>query len=192
MTTSPAAATKLAPLPKARRLRIGIRLDLPILRRLREYAVCIGRKESAIVQDLVAEHLAKGGGRHTESSPPSPIDRLVAAIDDERAERVSQHRELAQALARIERELAAAVQRPRNEAPRELELLALAFGRFVRAWLGQQPELDAGRARYQAYAAGQRYSVFLQDLDESFRRGDRFGHVGAGERARQGARDGQP
>src|SRR5579864_8996513 len=76
--------------PKVRRQRLGIRLSQPLWRRLREYAAAKGRKESAIIEDLVADYLASGGGRHTESSPPSPIDRLVSAINADRAGRAAQ------------------------------------------------------------------------------------------------------
>ncbi|HXX68566.1 MAG TPA: hypothetical protein VEK07_15365, partial [Polyangiaceae bacterium] len=97
--------------------RLGIRLSQPLLRRLHQYAVAKGRKESAIIEELVADHLASGGGRHTESSPASSVDRLVAAINEDRAARAADLHELLRAV----------------------DLLSEAFGRFVGFWMATAP-----------------------------------------------------
>src|ERR1700730_12705453 len=92
--TSPAIANPLARAPKVRRQRLGIRLTPPAFRWLRQFAVAKGRKESAIIEDLIEAYRPSGGGRHTESSPPSAIDRLVAAINHDRAARAADMREV--------------------------------------------------------------------------------------------------
>jgi len=152
------AVTKLALVPKVRRLRISIRLAHPVLQRLRQYAIAKGRKESKIIEELVAGHLATGGGRHTESSPQSPVDRLVAAINDDRALRVEEHRELLRAV----------------------ELLSLALGEFQKFWLfayvasGAQPP-PSEQDRRRAWAAAENlYQTLAKKAEASLREGRRF------------------
>jgi hypothetical protein len=140
--------------PKVRRQRLGIRLSQPLWRRLREYAVAKGRKESAIIEDLVADYLASGGGRHTESSPPSPIERLVAAINDDRTTRAAQLREVLRAV----------------------ELLWEAFGTFVGLWMTTAEPLPADESARAAVgdAAAANYDYFARAVIAHFARGHRF------------------
>lgn len=140
--------------PKVRRGRLGIRLSEPLLRRLREYAAAKGRKESAIIEDLVADYLASGGGRHTESSPSSPIDRLVAAINDDRAARGAQL----------------------GEVLRAVELLSEAFGRFVGVWMttaAPVPAEESKRADFRK-ANTANYESFARAVVGYFAQGHRF------------------
>jgi len=150
----PAFSVKAAAPPKVRRQRLGIRLSQPLLRRLRQYAAAKGRKESAIIEDLVAEHLASGGGRHTESSPSSPIDRLVAAINDDRATRAAQL----------------------CEVLRAVELLSEAFGRFVGLWMATAAPLPADENKRAAIrkVSAANYEYFAQAVVAHFSRGHRF------------------
>ena len=150
----PAFSVKAAAPPKVRRQRLGIRLSQPLLRRLREYAAAKGRKESAIIEDLVADYLASGGGRHTESSPSSPIDRLVAAINDDRATRAAQLREVLRAV----------------------ELLSEGFGRFVGLWMATAAPLPADENKRAAIGkiSAANYENFAQAVVAHFSRGHRF------------------
>src|SRR5579863_4491787 len=152
----PAFSVKAAAPPKVRRQRLGIRLSQPLLRRLRQYAAAKGRKESAIIEDLVAEHLASGGARHTESSPPSPIDRLVAAINNDRAARAAELREVLRAV----------------------ELLSEGFGRFVGLWMTTVPPLPAEESKRAAIgkASAANYEYFARSVGAHFLRGHRFVH----------------
>jgi hypothetical protein len=157
MSTITTAVTKLAPVPKVRRLRISIRLAHPVLQRLRQYAIAKGRKESRIIEELVAGHLATGGGRHTESSPQSPVDRLVAAINDDRALRAEEHRELLRAV----------------------EAVSLALGEFQKFWLfayvasGAQPPPSERVKRYREVAEDI-YQNLAKKAAASLREGRRF------------------
>ena len=155
MSPNPAASVNTAARrPKVRRGRLGIRLSEPLLRRLREYAAAKGRKESAIIEDLVADYLASGGGRHTESSPSSPIDRLVAAINDDRAARGAQI----------------------GEVLRAVELLSEAFGTFVGLWMTTAEPLPADESRRAAVskATAANYDYFARTVVAHFSRGHRF------------------
>jgi hypothetical protein len=158
MRPNPAASPAgIAPaLPKARRQRLGIRLSQPLRRRLHQYAVAKGRKESAIIEELVADHLASGGGRHTESSPASPIDRLVAAINNDRAART----------------------KDLHEVLRAVELLSEAFGRFVGFWMTTAPPLptDESKRAAIAKASAANYESFARTVGSHFARGHRFVH----------------
>lgn len=140
--------------PKVRRQRLGIRLSQPLLRRLRQYAAAKGRKESAIIEDLVAGYLASGGGRHTESSPSSPIDRLVAAINDDRAARGAQL----------------------GEIHRAVELLSEAFGTFVGLWMTTAKPLPADESQRAAVSktSAANYDLFARTVVAHFARGHRF------------------
>ncbi len=142
--------------PKVRRQRLGIRLSQPLRRRLHQYAVAKGRKESAIIEELVADHLASGGGRHTESSPASPVDRLVAAINDDRAARAA---DLGQVL-------------------RAVDLLSEAFGRFVGFWMATAPPLPTDETKRAAIAkaSAANYESFARTVGAHFARGHRFVH----------------
>jgi hypothetical protein len=153
--TPPATSVNIAAArPKVRRKRLGIRLSLPLWRRLREYAAAKGRKESAIIEDLVTDYLASGGGRHTESSPSSPIDRLVAAINDDRAARGAQI----------------------GEVLRAVELLSEAFGTFVGLWMTTTEPLpaDEGTRAAVGNASAANYDYFARTVVEHFARGHRF------------------
>jgi len=145
--------TAAAP-PKIRRQRLGIRLSQPLLRRLRQYAAAKGRKESVIIEDLVADYLASGGGRHTESSPSSPIDRLVAAINDDRAARATQL----------------------GEVLRAVELLSEAFGTFVGLWMTtvEPPPADESKRAAIGKASAANYNYFARMVVAQFSRGHRF------------------
>jgi hypothetical protein len=157
MRPNPAASPPdIAPAPpKVRRQRLGIRLSQPLLRRLHQYAVAKGRKESAIIEDLVADHLASGGGRHTESSLPSPVDRLVAAINQDRAARAADVREVLRAV----------------------ELLSEAFGRFVGLWMATAPlPTDESQRAAIAKASAANYESFARTVGAYFARGHRFAH----------------
>jgi hypothetical protein len=140
--------------PKIRRQRLGIRLSQPLLRRLRQYAAAKGRKESAIIEDLVADYLASGGGRHTESSPSSPIDRLVAAINDDRAARCAQL----------------------GEIHRAVELLSEAFGTFVGLWMTTATPLpvDESQRAVVSKTSAANYDYFARTVVAHFARGHRF------------------
>jgi len=142
--------------PKVRRQRLGVRLSQPLLRRLRQYAAAKGRKESAIIEELVADYLASGGGRHTESSPASPIDRLVAAINDDRAALAAQLREV----------------------HRAVELLSEAFGTFVGLWMTTAEPLPADESKRAAVgnASAANYDYFARTVVAHFLRGHRFAH----------------
>jgi hypothetical protein len=139
---------------KIRRQRLGIRLSQPLLRRLRQYAAAKGRKESAIIEDLVADYLASGGGRHTESSPSSQIDRLVAAINDDRAARAAQLREV----------------------HRAVELLSEAFGTFVGLWMTTATPLPVDESQRAAVSktSAANYDYFARTVVAHFARGHRF------------------
>jgi len=156
MNPNPAASSvnTAARRPKVRRGRLGIRLSEPLLRRLREYAAAKGRKESAIIEDLVANYLASGGGRHTESSPSSPIDRLVAAINDDRAARGAQI----------------------GEVLRAVELLSEAFGTFVGLWMTTAAPLPPDESKRAAVgkASAANYEYFARVVVAHFARGHRF------------------
>lgn len=158
MRPSPTASpTDLAPPPpKVRRQRLGIRLSQPLRRRLHQYAVAKGRMESAIIEELVADHLASGGGRHTESSPASPVDRLVAAINEDRAARAADLHELLRAV----------------------DLLSEAFGRFVGFWMATAPPLptDESKRAAIAKASAANYEAFARSVGAHFARGHRFVH----------------
>jgi hypothetical protein len=140
--------------PKVRRQRLGIRLSQPLLRRLRQYAAAKGRKESAIIEDLVADYLASGGGRHTESSPSSPIDRLVAAINDDRAAHAAQV----------------------GEIHRAVELLSEAFGTFVGLWMTTATPLPVDESKRAAVSktSAANYDLFARTVVAHFSRGHRF------------------
>jgi hypothetical protein len=140
--------------PKVRRGRLGIRLPEPLLRRLHEYAAAKGRKESAIIEDLVADYLASGGGRHTESSPSSPIDRLVGAINADRAARGAQI----------------------GDVLRAVELLSEALGTFVGLWMTTAEPLPAEESSRAAVgkAAAANYDYFARTVVAHFSRGHRF------------------
>jgi hypothetical protein len=172
MRPNPAASpADIAPPPtKVRRQRLGIRLSQPLLRRLHQYAAAKGRKESAIIEELVADHLASGGGRHTESSPSSPIDRLVAAINQDRAARAEEVREVLRAV----------------------ELLSEAFGRFVGLWIATSPPLptDESRRAAIAKASAANYESFARTVGAHFARGQRF--VNAALAARKANPSGAP
>jgi hypothetical protein len=140
--------------PKVRRQRLGIRLSQPLWRRLHEYAAAKGRKESAIIEDLVADYLASGGGRHTESSPHSPIDRLVGAINADRAARGAQIGEVLHAV----------------------ELLSEAFGTFVGLWMTTADPLPADASERAAVGkvSAAHYDYFARTVLAHFARGHRF------------------
>jgi hypothetical protein len=148
-------------LPKQRRQRLGIRLSHPVLRRLRQYAAAKGRNESAIIEELVDEHLDTGGARHAVDAPFSPIDRLVAAIDDEREVRASEMRTLRTQL---------------DEVLLGLALLSEAFGRFVGFWMATGPGLPTDPAQRAALtkASEARYESFARWVIDHFQRGHRF------------------
>ena len=153
----PASLADIAPAPpKVRRQRLGIRLSQPLRRGLHQYAVAKGRKESAIIEELVADHLASGGGRHTESSAPSPIDRLVTAINDDRAART----------------------KDLHEVLRSVELLSEAFGRFVGFWMTTLSPLptDESKRAALAKASATNYEYFARTVGAHFARGHRFVH----------------
>ena len=160
MTLSP---SQPAPplLPKVRRQRLGIRLSQPVFRRLREYAAAKGRNESAIIEDLVVGHLDTGGARHAESAPASPVDRLVAAIDEDRAARASEIRT-------IRREL--------HEVLGAVELLSEAFGRFVGYWFATGPEPPEDPAVRAALIKDTErfFDAFARSVIDHFQRGHRF------------------
>jgi hypothetical protein len=158
MRPNPAASPAgiVAAPPKVRRQRLGIRLSQHLRRRLHQYAVAKGRKESAIIEELVADHLASGGGRHTESSPPSPIDRLVAAINEDRTARAADLREVL----------------------RSIDLLSEAFGRFVGFWMTTATPLpmDESKRAAIAKASAANYESFARMVGAHFARGHRFVH----------------
>ncbi|MGD0679679.1 MAG: hypothetical protein ABSC94_30195 [Polyangiaceae bacterium] len=160
MTLSPPQPA-LRPLPKVRRQRLGIRLSQPVFRRLREYAAAKGRNESAIIEDLVVGHLDTGGARHAESAPVSPVDRLVAAIDDDRAARASEIRT-------IRREL--------HNVFGAVELLSEAFGRFVGYWFASRPEPPKDPAARAALIRDTElfFDAFARSVIDHFQRGHRF------------------
>ncbi|MGH7438071.1 MAG: hypothetical protein ACRENE_20505 [Polyangiaceae bacterium] len=158
MPPNPAASsvkTGAAP-PKVRRQRLGVRLSQPLLRRLRQYAAAKGRKESAIIEDLVTDYLASGGGRHTQSSPSSPVDRLVAAINDDRAAHAAQL----------------------GEVVRAVELLSEAFGTFVGLWMTTADPLPADESMRAAVGevSAANYDYFARTVVAHFLRGHRFAH----------------
>ncbi len=158
LSPSPPAPT---PLTKVRRQRLGIRLSQPVFRRLREYAAAKGRNESAIIEDLVVDHLDTGGARHAESAPVSPVDRLVVAIDEDRAARASEIRT-------IRREL--------HDVFRAVELLSEAFGRFVGYWFATGPEPPKDPAVRAALIRDTEsfFDAFARSVIDHSQRGHRF------------------
>jgi hypothetical protein len=160
MTLSPSQSAP-PPLPKVRRQRLGIRLSQPVFRRLRQYAAAKGRKESAIIEDLVAGHLDTGGARHAESAPVSPVDRLVAAIDEDRAARASEIR---------------TIRRDLHDILGAVELLSEAFGRFVGYWFARGPEPPKDPAVRAALIRDTErfFDAFARSVIDHFQRGHRF------------------
>jgi hypothetical protein len=160
MTLSPSQPAP-PPVPKVRRQRLGIRLSQPVFRRLRQYAAAKGRNESAIVEDLIAGYLDAGGARHAESAPLSPADRLVAAIDDDRAARASE-------IGTMRREL--------HDILVAVELFSEAFGRFVGYWFatGPEPPKDPAVRAALIRDTERSYDAFARLVIDDFQRGHRF------------------
>jgi hypothetical protein len=128
---------------------------------LREYAAAKGRNESAIIEDLVVGYLDAGGARHAESAPLSPADRLVAAIDEDRAARASEVR---------------AIQRELHDVQGAVELLSEAFGRFVGYWFatGPEPPKDPAARAALFKRTEDFYDAFARSVIGHFQRGHRF------------------
>jgi len=160
MTLSPSQPPP-ARLPKVRRRRLGIRLSEPAFHRLRQYAAAKGRNASAIIDELVVGHLDTGGARHAESAPLSPVDRLVAAIDEDRAARASEIRTIRGEL---------------HDVLGAVELLSEAFGRFVGYWFATGPEPPKEPAVRAALIRDTElfFDAFARSVIDHFQRGHRF------------------
>ena len=162
-------------------MRFGISLPHPVLRRLREFALAKGHKPGAIIEHLVARHLAGGGGPDTESAPRGQLDRLIDVLNDAHEERERGEQELLRAvevLSLAVRDANERRERDHLELQRAVEVLSLAMRELLYLWfVVKEPALDALTAeslKNRLEHARSSYALIAQRIATSHRDGQRL------------------
>jgi predicted DNA-binding protein len=134
---------------KPQRVRVYPRLSLELRKRLSEYGARRGLTERDLIEEAIRQYL---DGTSDSAKVLRQLERLALAIDAERAQRESAHREV----------------------HRAIEVLSEAFGRFVRLWIFVHSATFKVPATREA--ADSLYGEFAAKVAEYFRRGHRFLH----------------
>jgi predicted DNA-binding protein len=145
---NPTLLTRKAVL-KPQRVRVYPRLSLEVRKRLSEYGARRGLTERDLIEEAIRQYL---DGTSDSAKVLGQLERLALAIDAEREQRESAHRQVYRAI----------------------DVLSEAFGRFVRLWMVVHAatfEIPATKE-----AADSLYETFAARVAEYFRRGHRFLH----------------